>query len=108
MDLENNPLAILAIVTVIGVAGLIVMYNAVPSGQVAVKIGGQKIYGSSGLAYSTGHAQTCETLTEYGRVPAGYDYEASPSDAINRFGADKCFDARDIGGFYCCSAEDLY
>ncbi|MBN1645184.1 hypothetical protein JW851_04080 [Candidatus Woesearchaeota archaeon] len=108
MDLKNNPLAILVIVTVIGIAGLMVLYNSVPSGQVAVRIGGQKIYGASGMAYSTGDAMSCETLTEYGRVPVGFDYEAPPSDAVNRFGLDKCVDARDIIGYYCCSAEDLY
>lgn len=108
MDLKNSPMAILAIVTVIGIAGLIVLYNAAPSGQVAVRIGGQKIYGTSGMAYSTGDNMVCETLTEYGRVPAGFDYEAAPSDAVNRFGMDKCVDARDMGGYFCCSAEDLY
>lgn len=108
MDLKNNPLAILAIVTVIGVAGLMVLYNAAPSGQVAVRIGGQNLYGASGMAYSTGPSMYCETATEYGRVPAGFDYEASPSDAVNRFGMDKCVDARDTVGYYCCNAEDLY
>jgi hypothetical protein len=50
----------------------------------------------------------CETLIAYKRVPAGMDYESSPSDAIHRFGMDKCVDVRDLIGVYCCNPMDLY
>ncbi len=108
MELKNNPMAVLAIVALIGVASLIIMFKMDPTAQVAVKIGGQKIYGSAGMAYATGDTMSCETLAQYGRVPADMDYEAEPSEAINRFGVDKCFDARDLLGYYCCNPVDLY
>ncbi|MBD3361515.1 hypothetical protein GF358_01855 [Candidatus Woesearchaeota archaeon] len=85
-----------------------VLYNAAPSGQVAVKTSGQKLYGGAGMAYSTGEIMSCETLIQYGRIAPEFDYEASPSDAVNRFGTDKCVDTRDMIGYYCCNAEDLY
>jgi hypothetical protein len=106
-EFKGMPILVLAVVAVIGVAGLIILFNTSETGQVALKVGGQKAYGSAGLAYA-GTSMNCETMTQYGRVPAGYDYEAAPSDAVNRFGLDKCFDARDTIGYFCCNAEDLY
>ncbi|MBW2978607.1 hypothetical protein KY304_00670 [Candidatus Woesearchaeota archaeon] len=108
MELKNNPMAVLAIVALIGVASLVIMFKMGPTAQVAVKIGGQSLYGSAGMAYATDETMSCETLIEYGRVPAGFDYEAAPSDAVNRFGLDKCYDARELMGYFCCSTVDLY
>mgnify|MGYP001176781793 FL=1 len=106
-EFKGMPLLVLAVVAVIGVAGLVVLFNSESTAQVAVKVGGQKMYGSAGMAY-TGDSTDCETMTQYGRVPAGYDYEAAPSDAVSRFGLNKCFDARDTIGYFCCQADDLY
>lgn len=107
-EFKGMPLLVLAVVAVIGVAGLMVLFNSESTAQVAVKVGGQKMYGSAGLAYAGETNMECETLTQYGRVPAGYDYEAAPSDAVSRFGLNKCFDARDTIGYFCCQADDLY
>jgi len=107
MDLKNNPLAVLAIVAVIGVAGLFIMFNAAPTAQVAVKTGGQKMYGSAGMAYASGDTMACERLIDFNRVPPSMDYEAAPSEAVNRFGMNNCFDARDLIGYYCCNPKNM-
>jgi len=106
-NMKGLPLLVLAVVAVIGVAGLIVLFNSAQTAQVAMKVGGQKLYGSAGMAYA-GDSMDCETMTQYGRIPAGYDYEASPSDAVSRFGLNMCFDARDTIGYFCCNAQNLY
>jgi hypothetical protein len=106
MKEKSISYVILGIVAVIAIVGLVLLFKSAMSADAVVKFG-QKMYGSSGMAYKS-QALQCEDLIGMGQVPQGMDYETSMyMDVLNKFGPSNCVDARHLNGYWCCSTGNV-
>lgn len=102
MDEKQVSLFAIIAVSLIAVGGFYIHFNEIFTGNVALKIGGQKFAQSSGMAYSQ-PAMLCERLIGEGKIPKGFDYEAVYSEMVNRFGSNNCYDGTGEVGYWCCN-----
>jgi len=106
MDYKAISLAILGMVAVISLTGLVVLFNGSSTANVAYRGYGQAFSQAGGMNYNP-VAVLCENLIGTGQIPKGFDYEASYSEMVNRFGSNNCVDATAEISYWCCDSTVL-